>query len=108
MPPEVVRTRASSTVFAKASSRVKRDFAGISKQDGQLMRKPAPAIRTSSSPNGRILVGWCHLALELMRFLGKAVKDKKSWPCLRNRDTILYLYICRSSGQAVQYAGKMC
>jgi len=29
IPPEVVRTRASSTVFAKASSRVNRDFAGI-------------------------------------------------------------------------------
>jgi hypothetical protein len=29
MPPEVVRTRASSTVFVKASSLVKRDLAGI-------------------------------------------------------------------------------
>lgn len=29
MPPEVVRTRASSTVFVKASSFVKRDLAGI-------------------------------------------------------------------------------
>jgi hypothetical protein len=29
MPPEVVRTRASSTVFVKASSRVNRDLGGI-------------------------------------------------------------------------------
>lgn len=29
MPPEVVRTRASSTVLVKASSFVKRDLAGI-------------------------------------------------------------------------------
>lgn len=29
-PPDVVRTRASSTVLAKASSLVNRDFAGIS------------------------------------------------------------------------------
>lgn len=29
MPPEVVRMRASSTVFVKASSRVNLDFAGI-------------------------------------------------------------------------------
>ena len=29
MPPDVVRTRASSTVFENASSRVKPDFAGI-------------------------------------------------------------------------------
>lgn len=29
MPPLVVRTRASSTVFVKASSRVKRDLGGI-------------------------------------------------------------------------------
>lgn len=29
MPPEVVRMRASSTVFVKASSLVKRDFADI-------------------------------------------------------------------------------
>jgi hypothetical protein len=29
MPPEVVRTRASSTVFVKASSFTKRDLAGI-------------------------------------------------------------------------------
>lgn len=29
MPPEVVRTRASSTVLVKASRRVKRDFAGM-------------------------------------------------------------------------------
>ena len=29
MPPEVVRMRASSTVLVKASSRTKRDFAGM-------------------------------------------------------------------------------
>ena len=29
IPPEVVRIRASSTVFVKASNRVKRDLAGI-------------------------------------------------------------------------------
>jgi len=29
IPPDVVRIRASSTVFVKASKRVKRDFAGI-------------------------------------------------------------------------------
>ena len=29
IPPEVVRTRASSTVFVKASSFTKRDLAGI-------------------------------------------------------------------------------
>ena len=30
MPPDVVRTRASSTVFVKASSRVNLPFAGMS------------------------------------------------------------------------------
>lgn len=29
IPPDVVRIRASSTVFVKASKRVKRDLAGI-------------------------------------------------------------------------------
>lgn len=29
MPPDVVRTRASSTVFVNASNRVNRDFAGM-------------------------------------------------------------------------------
>lgn len=32
MPPDVVRIRASSTVFVKASSRVNLDFTGMSEQ----------------------------------------------------------------------------
>lgn len=34
MPPDVVRTRASSTVFVNASRRVKRDLAGMI-EDGE-------------------------------------------------------------------------
>ncbi len=37
-PPEVVRTRASSTVFVKASSRVNRDLAGIVASECALQR----------------------------------------------------------------------
>jgi hypothetical protein len=37
IPPEVVRTRASSTVFVKASSLVNLDFAGIVVQLEQLI-----------------------------------------------------------------------
>lgn len=38
MPPDVVRTRASSTVLVKASSRVNRDLAGIVRD--YLQRRP--------------------------------------------------------------------
>jgi len=41
IPPEVVRIRASSTVFVKASNLVNRDFAGMI------------AVRTEGERNGR-------------------------------------------------------
>ena len=59
IPPEVVRIRASSTVFVKASMRVKRDLSGIVPWSGVvedplvLLYQSDPAKR-SSKPKGYV------------------------------------------------------
>lgn len=46
MPPDVVRMRASSTVFVKASSRVNRDLAGMVPE--VLQRRPRKCARSTT------------------------------------------------------------
>lgn len=55
MPPDVVRTRASSTVLANASSLVNRDFAGMSLELGQETRRRTKEGRKEVNCPGGLL-----------------------------------------------------